>query len=377
MTAADAIMTAYVNNAPESAQDQLPEGSEIHLDVNDDDHECTYYVADHHQCSIGWLDAQLTTEALGLPQVHSYSHLVIKKLEEYSLHLEYFPCHVRISPQLVESVKGQLAFNCVDATTSQGTTSPYTASDCERFLKVLKHAPESSAERNWIIGRISSVLARSRFMNFYGEDAARLDRSQSVNPVQQVTSRWRSWVSRSLLFDMPLKYQSRLEALWVDRIVYVTMWQQCMQALVSELRDTLCMAIFVWFASLTSLLLPTNAGAPFRAMTMTTMILSFSSAISAIIHIRRHRNRPSDTATDASHYLENSEHSEFGLQPLAMILTIPSALLTWSFITCGLSIVMLILSCHDVVISAMLTGFWVVMAHVVVMVVRFPRSQTS
>jgi hypothetical protein len=112
-------------------------------------------------------------------------------------------------------------------------------------------------------------------------------------------------------------------------------------------------------------------------MTMSTMILSFSSVISAIIHIHRHRNRLSDTATDASHYLGNSEHSQFGLQPLVMILAIPSALFTWSLITCSLSIVMLTLSCHDWIISAMMTGVCAIMAHVVVTVVRFPHRRSQ
>lgn len=68
------------------SETSLPEGSEIYLEIDTEEDTCRYYVANHRHCSIGWLSSVQTHEELGLPEVHSETHLGTPALPQLLLH---------------------------------------------------------------------------------------------------------------------------------------------------------------------------------------------------------------------------------------------------------------------------------------------------
>lgn len=161
----------------------------------------------------------------------------------------------------------------------------------------------------------------------------------------------------------------------------------------ADLRCFLTNPFLLNSASLASLFLPFTDSISLYVLAMITMMLSFASTVSAAIMIHTHRSRVDDTATEAvryfpspffldqselppfahlqTAYLNAAEHAQYGLQPLSIILSIPSSLLSWSLLTSSLSIIIMILGHQDLPVKIALSCLWVIVAHFITTVVRF------
>ena len=90
---------------------------------------------------------------------------------------------------------------------------------------------------------------KERFLHFYGEPGARLDRSDSA--FKASVRRPRPWWFRILsffFFFMPLVYMNEFDSLYVDDSVHYHFWRQFMSALKRD-----------WDNSITPVSLPNNA----------------------------------------------------------------------------------------------------------------------
>ena len=161
----------------------------------------------------------------------------------------------------------------LDHLTSLVGTFPYSADQCKEFQSLLRdHISESSdilsdkyiicvVARLWAqVGKLSVlslctassligyVAARHRFMNFYGEECARLSRDQRVvnMPPENVPFLLRA-LSGITLFGIPRRYAAELENLWIDNIVYAEPWKAFVNKCVDEWRETA-----LWTTGITS-----------------------------------------------------------------------------------------------------------------------------
>jgi len=54
--------------------------------------------------------------------------------------------------------------------------------------------------------------------------------------------------------------------------------------------------------------------------------------LTALLLIRRHQPHPESHAMDATDFYDHAKHATLGFQPLAVIYSIPAALLQWTFV---------------------------------------------
>lgn len=69
-------------------------------------------------------------------------------------------------------------------------------------------------------------IGRHRFTQFYGEDYARLGRSQYRLEKPPVRSRALTVLSSALLFGRPNVIRTQMDRLFIDRLVYVIHWRK-------------------------------------------------------------------------------------------------------------------------------------------------------
>ena len=96
----------------------------------------------------------------------------------------------------------------------------------------------------WDSGKFScsakhSFAANQRFIAFYGQRPAQLDRLQEMFPADVVQHRWLMTVANSLMWAIPLRYTSYLDDLYVNEEVYADQWTHFMSICLADWTSSL------------------------------------------------------------------------------------------------------------------------------------------
>ncbi|KAJ7270261.1 hypothetical protein C8J57DRAFT_1321533 [Mycena rebaudengoi] len=301
--------------------------TEVFLKLEGDD--CGYYFVDHETHSQFWL-YETSTQDLGLNPVTSISHLQTSLRELYWHHVENFPMHVEpISAQDVDALISIFVDGQCDQMTSRVSTFPYPAQDCEKFVKLLRHAKGYLADGHttWIISRLWAFIDRDRALHHYGQEHARLSRDQAIlySPNQH---HWVSTIAAWLSFSISDTYLARLNNLFVDHIIYIDVWKSFMADCLYEWRHTTYRAFSGLILHMPFLFLPT----PFPALLMVSTSLFFSSLISSIFLAHRYEPMRNIGADQAVNYLDTIQSDVFKFQFVALVFSLPKTLHLWGFL---------------------------------------------
>ncbi|KDQ20036.1 hypothetical protein BOTBODRAFT_384973 [Botryobasidium botryosum FD-172 SS1] len=314
----------------------LPQRYDLVLELDAENPDiCQYYYADHDTCTVFWLQPLSSSDDLELPYLSTSTHLKLKLEEEYWFHLEYFPMHFPLSESQEEDLVIALATNCADSLTSPTSTSPYSVSECEKFLNLANQyiSGRKCGSRTWFFARMIRLFTRARFLNFYGEEHARLDRTQQIearDPIQ--IPEWLLSGSQIALFNTPNNYLLELQALWTDKVAYADHWHQFLEKAIRDWSEARDMAKAVWIVDMLFLLLPSTSRIQ-RGICLCAMMSAVGSIVTGIYYIRYYRSHLQfkDGSLSAS-FLENAEHPTLGFFPLAVLFSVPFVLLMWSIL---------------------------------------------
>lgn len=316
------------------AQDFMITNSiEVMLQLDDNDDSCGYYVVDHDNRTVFWLQ-DVSSEDLDIPASVSMTQLRWNSNEFYWTHVEYFSAHLPgIRMSCARELFSILTHARADHLTSTVGTFPYGAEQCKEFMDLLRdHVSGSSevlADRYIIcvVARLWGQVARHRFLNFYGEENARLSRDQRVvnNAPKDMPFLFKMF-SRTVLFNIPEKYSSELDGLWVDNLVYAEPWKVFVKRVTEDWKETA-----VWTTALTSM----HAMVYFGALGSSTVgiaaialsILGFIISMALSIY---HQMSLNYETLEAASFLDRTCHSVFGFAPLSWMYSIPKAVLFWS-----------------------------------------------
>ncbi|ELU39186.1 WW domain-containing protein [Rhizoctonia solani AG-1 IA] len=186
---------------------------------------CRYYMIDHANRTICWLRQRQTSD-IGIADVRSVLGLRALLFEEYWTHLEYVPKNENHLGAVRSELQGALASCLLDHMTSEGSTSPFTKTECKSYLFALNQAAES--------GHIPDYGFTSRNVNLYGQYGARLDRTATVEGRRHPPRSEGYMYKNVLLGGGPVIHLNRLENLWVDRIIYTHHWRGLLNDLIEE-----------------------------------------------------------------------------------------------------------------------------------------------
>jgi len=147
----------------------------------------------------------------------------------------------------------------------------------------------------------------------------------------------------------PEVHLKEVEQLWTDEVIIETVWKSFMTELLKEWDDLILWSTVMLTANVGFLAIPgvviSNINNPLKSASQLEVFLSPSQIASSIsilasigstviglLLIRHNRSKQKEDPSGAVAYLYQSTHRKFGLEPMAIIFSLPWALLMWAMV---------------------------------------------
>ncbi|KAG8906980.1 hypothetical protein FRB99_005622 [Tulasnella sp. 403] len=290
-----------------------------------------YYLVDHHTRHPFWVD-HVNPATLELPLVDNEASLKSLLTPEYWTHLEYFPQHQAYPQYAEDELIGILEHGSIDDMTSPGSTCPWSAKECQQFLKLVRSFRTSGGfvpigYRLVCTARLWTTIARTRHINSYGLRNPRLDRNQGLIQYSLLQNRQNLLLSlgEAVCFFLPVQVAKRLTALWNGRVVYQRHWHVFLEDMHKQwfIMGTLCAV--VWVAAIVLIALGKSS-----ALVVASASLSAAGVWLSLFLQNAHSRDKIATAPDISAYIMKVEDYYHGLRPLSIVFCFPHALTIYS-----------------------------------------------
>jgi len=181
-------------------------------------------------------------------------------------------------------------------------------------------------------------LTHNQFVNLYGQQGARLDRDQSVYSSSVYSKTLLLTALSPFLFWAPDDHLQTLEKLWVDRLLHHDAWIRFIDKLQAESQQFILIATFVLNANMAFLSIQSvdNGGntvfnrSAAQIASYISIVASLGSVTLSLLLWRQ--NRPKDGQMEGQAYvgIMHMYPQRRGLEILAVLYTLPYALLMWS-----------------------------------------------
>ncbi|KAG2154281.1 uncharacterized protein EDB93DRAFT_193700 [Suillus bovinus] len=307
----------------------LPQTCELFVELRFDEpprtSTCAYYFVDHHSHCLFWLEPT-SSELLDMGMLVSDSHLDTALERLYWVHVEFFPMHVctQMTPLILDNLISVICHGMTDRMTSRTSTFPYTEEKCDQLLRALSLRRDGYTL--CFVARLWGAINNQRFMTYYGQENAQLDRLHPPMPEDIVDHTGMRALANLTLWGIPNHHYSKLHDLFVHDKVYIDHWQAFITACISEWRGLLVWAFSVLIASILISMLPRAS----LSSAMAPILAASSSILSGSILLLRHHGFEDTTASFAANFLRSAKSSDWGFLPLSIVYSMPKAMYLWS-----------------------------------------------
>ncbi|KAI9569947.1 hypothetical protein HD554DRAFT_2313291 [Boletus coccyginus] len=306
-----------------------PPRCELFLELTADHAVCNYYFADHIGKVLFWLD-DLCTELLDIPATASDSHLETELERLYWVHVEFFPMHHVHEQQflpLVDDICNIISHGQADRLTSSTSTFPYTADRCRDFLETLsrKRGQHMDGYTLCYAARLAGAIGHHRFITYYGQPHAQLDRLQEMFPADVIQHRWLVTVANLPMWGVPLHYLNLLDDLYTNEQVYAEQWTHFMSICLADWTSSLSWSFPVFIGSI---LLANVRGGTISASIPSVFSCAVSIASASCLHLR-HQPLVESSASVGARYLHFARSSTIGFLPSSVAFSLPRAGYLW------------------------------------------------
>ncbi|KIK45677.1 hypothetical protein CY34DRAFT_801301 [Suillus luteus UH-Slu-Lm8-n1] len=327
-----------------------------------------YYFADHDRRVIFWLEPRIVTSGDLLDNVRGVkrkSHVRYALESQYWIHIELFPNKRFLPEGVFIKLKEMVMFTQADNITSEKCLAPF-ASDVVSSMLDLMDPLESSVNKEhehsvWIVARFMREFCSDKFANFCGQPGARLDADQSLYNDSIPRSKSIFFrVMNVILFGSPDAQSKALHKIWVDYTIVQRRWKNFINRLNSEwngytIFSTVMLAVDISFLAVPLLQNQTPA---ILVLYMSSLCALGSLVVSLVLAGQVNDSRR-DSAEGVASFMAEMSRSMLGLESLALMLSLPYALLIWgmTFFSAALSIV--IFNTSGVVTVSIVSPIWV------------------
>ncbi|KAJ7822197.1 hypothetical protein B0H14DRAFT_2370890, partial [Mycena olivaceomarginata] len=319
--------------------DTKPGRIDIVLDLKDEtpeNDECGYYMVDHSERIIFWVDVfdMSRFEIWDLvPGIETPSHV------KTGLEMEYWSVDCNIVSSFTQ--KGGICSDivcCPDAMTSSTTTLSYPV---EHLFQRLTLTTEMLSQLSSTAGETTEaemnhgsvvVLARERFCHFHGEKTPRLNNNESVYGYEPKRS-YIIIILSPLLFNAPLHHLRSIEVVNMDQIINYSSWNKLITALRSEWQELVLYGTLILNTNVAFLSVPATGGSGAgQVASYTSICFGLGSIILGIVLLRKHRAE-SQNVPDIDTAVSSHGWTPHGLETLSIVYSLPYALMIWGMIT--------------------------------------------
>ncbi|KAG8216880.1 hypothetical protein J3R82DRAFT_7147 [Butyriboletus roseoflavus] len=303
---------------------------ELFLELGDNDMTCNYYFVDHVGKELFWLE-DIGTELLDIPAAMSSSHLERALERLYWVHVEFFPMHhdshEQEFSQIADDLYNIISHGQADRLTSNTSTFPYTADTCRQFLKLLsrKRGQRMDGYTLCYAARLASAIMNQRFITFYGQRSAQLDRLQEMFPTDVVEHKWLSTVADLVMWSIPRHYDSLMQDLYVNEQVYADQWTHFISICLADWTSSISSSFPVLIAAL--ILANVRGGTVFTSIP-SVLSCAISIASGSCLHLS-HQPLAESSATVGARYLRFAKWNSLGFLPSAVAFSLPRAGYLW------------------------------------------------
>ncbi|KAI0346482.1 hypothetical protein BDW22DRAFT_1481531 [Trametopsis cervina] len=336
------ISTLFEEHEITLEQQKIIDESDLVLEIyHEDDSMCGYYFANHESRTLFWLDEQ--NMQYDLHEVHGEltpSHMKYAMERFYWLHMFLFPHNHWLDPKIVSEAKAMLTWASIDELTSPTSPSLFGAEKLMQFISLVDQVENMLHDdcATATIGRILAEFAQEHFLNYHGERGARINSNQSVHTHKLPYHSSLRTIVFLALFNGPNTYLSAIEDIYTDDIVRTRSWK----AHESKLKEgweeyVLCSGVLL-NANIALLALPhlipdnvasSTAG---QVASYLSMLTSMGSMIIGLLLQRQHRRYYGNDEFAAVRYLTTYVVRAGSIARLAVVYSLPHALLMWSMI---------------------------------------------
>ncbi|KAF8799769.1 hypothetical protein BYT27DRAFT_7201001 [Phlegmacium glaucopus] len=329
---------------------QISEKTDLVLDVNEVKGKWVtdYYFADHERRIVFFLDEFSSDNLPHWPEIKGVSsgpHLRQALETQYWWHCHTYPNCIELSDGLICEMRDSLMYFISDCTTSPYANSPYTLENLEKLLGYTNSLKDNigpgKANTGCIcfLGRLMHSISDMRFLNFHGQPEARLNRDQSVYGDRTNRRTWFIKTISLLLFSAPDVQLKTLQKMWVDGILHKAVWEQSLKKVTDEWREFTLYATVLLNANVAFLAIQSvdSTHNPYRSPAQISSYCSISCSVGSIILglllVRQNQTKHRETVRDVQKFLMNRAHPWLGLETLAIMFSLPYALLMWGMVS--------------------------------------------
>ncbi|KAJ2914810.1 hypothetical protein MD484_g5604, partial [Candolleomyces efflorescens] len=343
------------------------------MDLNMQPHDeiyTDYYFADHDRKIIFFLDdieAEVNFPVWSqLTGVTSKAHLKHEIEAQYWQHGLLYPSTVELTLERVRELR-DVVLHYLGGRLLPSLPSYRVADELNKMLghvnSIQKNVGQHSPGTVSMLSRMMHIFARQKFLNWHGVPEARIYRDQSVHGERKHKTLLIKTLS-PLLFSAPDVHLRAFEKMWVDGIMHGPVWQESIKKLNEEWQEfilyvsrqfslcivapmieqafaraqaTVLLNANVAYLSIQSIDTPVDEPGPgsrnpVQAGCYLSIIASIGSIIIGLLLLRQNRSRMHGTMDEVNRFLKVRSHPRLGLETLAILYSLPYALLLWGYV---------------------------------------------
>ncbi|KAI9438687.1 hypothetical protein H4582DRAFT_190615 [Lactarius indigo] len=318
----------YLQDLP--TEKSRPKNYDLVLDKHEGDGQIQwfYYYAHHETRCLFWLESYAAKDMLSeVYGVESPAHVKHRLEALYWSHWSLYPAFFkdrRLESEIYDELVGILSHGCVDVMTSKTSTLPYDDGTMKKMLELVQNAKESESKsksnstyHTAAVTRLLSFFAHWRFLYFHGQKNARLDKHQTVYCDAKRERTVFIMLLSPVLFLAPEVHLQEIEKLWTDEVIIDTAWKSFVPKLLEEWQELILLSTVMLSANIASYM---------------SMEASVGSIVIGLLLVRHNRSKQKEDPSGATKYLTDYTHPRFGLEPMAILYSLPWALLMWAMV---------------------------------------------
>jgi len=179
-----------------------------------------------------------------------------------------------------------------------------------------------------MFSRLWGAIEDQRFMTYYGQEHAQLDRLQIMTPEEDMDHQWVKTLANTVLWGIPDRYFSGLHDLFANEQVFVDQWHIFMTACISEWHTAVVWTFPVIIATILSCLLSRAS----LSSALPSILSASGSLATGSILLLKHHGLEDATASFAARYLRAAKSRSIGMLPSAIVFSLPKGLYLWSIV---------------------------------------------
>ncbi|KAG5636730.1 hypothetical protein H0H81_007059 [Sphagnurus paluster] len=247
-------------------------------------------------------------------------------------HWNFFPHINKPAPELFELVLNTITDARTDVQSSRETTTNYSTGELKEMAEIVEAASGSR------------FMLRDQYLNFYGQYGARIDRYQSIYAFEKHRRSWLIQILSFLLFAAPNVHLNAIEELWVDQLARKAPCVDFFAKLINQWGEHIVHASILLNANVSFLAIRSNDPSKNSATVLPvrtaaqiasyiSVVTSFGSMMLALLLVRQHKTREFDADANVEEfqrYFLKQKSPTRGFEALAIVYSLPYALLTWA-----------------------------------------------